>query len=136
MQPIQTPFAPHALGPYQQGQKVGNLIFFSGQIALSLEGKLIDGDITDQTRQVLDNINNLLISQNLSPQNVCKTTVFLTDLNNFQTVNEIYAKFFGQHKPAQTCIEVSELPLGAVIEIEIIAETEKKNLLQKNSYVN
>ena len=123
MQSIQTNLAPPAVGPYSQGQKSGNFIFFSGQIALSLAGRFIDQSIEKQTQQVFKNIEGLLTSQNIRRENICKATVFLTDMDDFGVVNEIYADFFGEHKPARSCVEVSKLPLGANIEIEVLAET-------------
>ena len=122
MKIIQTKTAPAAVGPYSQAIETNNLIFFSGQIALTTEGNMIEDNIEEQTDQVLKNINALLTSQNLKPKNVIKTTIFLTNVQDFQVVNEIYAKFFEDHKPARSTIEVSNLPMGAKVEIETIAE--------------
>jgi len=118
---INTPNAPQAIGPYSQGVKAGNLIFFSGQIPLGLDGNIVGSDVLTQTKQVLKNIDALLASQNLTAENVIKATVFLKDMNDFSTVNGEYAKFFIVNPPARSCIEVSRLPKDVLVEIEIIA---------------
>ncbi len=119
---INTNEAPGAVGPYSQGISYNGLFYFSGQIALDPQsGKLVDGGVEAQARQVLQNINALLKSQNLTAQNVLKTTVFITDITKFSAVNSIYAEFFNAEPPARSCVEVSKLPLGAAIEIEIVA---------------
>lgn len=114
--------APPAIGPYTQGVFSNGLYFFSGQIALTKEGNFLEKDIRTQTSQVLKNIQALLDSQQLKKENVVKCTVFLDDLVNFETVNELYSEFFGAHKPARSCIEVAKLPRDAKVEIEVIAE--------------
>ncbi len=121
MKIINTPQAPSAIGPYSQGVSAGNLVFFSGQIALTPEGDFLDTDVSGQTKQVLKNIAALLDAAQLEKNKVVKTTVFLSDINDFAVVNDIYADFFGDHKPARSCVEVSKLPKGAKVEIEIIA---------------
>ena len=121
MQFIQTDLAPAAIGPYSQGVDIGNLLFFSGQIALKTDGTFLNGDIVKQAKQVLKNIAGLLKSQGLTKKNVVKCTMFLDDMNNFKEANEVYAEFFGDHKPARSTIEVAKLPLNAKIEIEVIA---------------
>jgi 2-iminobutanoate/2-iminopropanoate deaminase len=114
--------APKAVGPYSQGVKANGFIFFSGQIALDpVSGDLTGGGIINETGQVLKNIGALLRSQNLSVEDVVKTTVFITDMNNFPVVNDIYGKFFGTNPPARSCVEVSKLPKGALVEIELVA---------------
>lgn len=97
------------------------VFIFSGQIALTKEGKFLEKDIRTQTIQVLQNIQALIDSQNLTKENIVKCTVFLDDMINFETVNELYADFFGDHKPARSCVEVSKLPKNAKIEIEVVA---------------
>lgn len=120
---INTKNAPSAIGPYSQGVELDNLIFFSGQIPLDPQtGKMIEGDVKAQTIQVLKNIDGLLKSVNLNAEDVVKTTVFITDMSNFASVNEEYAKFFNSNPPARSCVEVSKLPLNAQVEIEIIAK--------------
>jgi 2-iminobutanoate/2-iminopropanoate deaminase len=119
---ISTSDAPAAIGPYSQAIRSGNFIFCSGQIPLDPNsGEMVGDDIGAQTRQVLDNISGLLKSEGLSLDDVLKTTIFLTDLGNFQIVNEIYGSYFNNQPPARSTVQVSALPKGAKIEIEIIA---------------
>ena len=119
---VRTDRAPAAIGPYSQGVRVGNLFFFSGVIPLDPDtGALVGADAAEQTAQVLQNIRALLASQGLSPQNVVKTTVFLTDIAAFGAVNDVYATLFETEPPARSCVEVSALPKGALVEIECIA---------------
>ena len=119
---VRTDRAPAAIGPYSQGVRVGNLIFFSGVIPLDPDtGALVGADAAEQTAQVLKNIRALLASQGLSPQNVVKTTVFLTDIAAFGAVNDVYALLFDSEPPARSCVEVSALPKGALVEIECVA---------------
>ena len=119
---IATPDAPAAIGPYSQAIRFGNLIFCSGQIPLEPKsGQMVSDDIADQTRRVLDNISGLLKSEGLSLGDVLKTTIFLTDLGNFQIVNEIYGSYFSNQPPARSTVQVSALPKGAKVEIEVIA---------------
>jgi 2-iminobutanoate/2-iminopropanoate deaminase len=114
--------APAAIGPYSQAVRSGNFIFCSGQIPLEPKsGQIVSDEIGDQTRRVLDNITGLLKSEGLSPGDVVKTTIFLTDLGNFQTVNEIYSSYFSNQPPARSTVQVSALPKGAKVEIEVIA---------------
>jgi len=114
--------APKAVGPYSPAVKVGNMYFLSGQVGLNpATGTLIGTDIKSQTEQALANLNAVLNGLGLSFKNVAKSTIFLTDMANFQTVNGIYAAALGDHKPARSTIQVSALPLGAIVEIEMIA---------------
>ena len=119
---ISTSDAPAAIGPYSQAVRSGNFIFCSGQIPLDPKsGEMVSDDIRAQTRRVLDNISGLLKSQGLSLGDVLKTTIFLTDLGNFQMVNEIYGSYFNNQPPARSTVQVSALPKGAKVEIEVIA---------------
>lgn len=119
---VRTDRAPAAIGPYSQGVRVGNLFFFSGVIPLDPDtGALVGADAAEQTAQVLQNIRALLASQGLSPQNVVKTTVFLTDIAAFGAVNDVYASLFDSEPPARSCVEVSALPKRALVEIECVA---------------
>ncbi len=119
---ISTSDAPAAIGPYSQAVRSGNLLFCSGQIPLDPKsGQIVTGDIAPQTRRVLDNIAALLKAEALTFDNVVKTTIFLTDLGDFQTVNEIYGSYFKQTPPARSTVQVSALPKGANVEIEVIA---------------
>ena len=120
---VRTDRAPAAIGPYSQGVRVGNLFFFSGVIPLDPDtGALVGADAAEQTAQVLQNIRALLASQGLGPQNVVKTTVFLTDIAAFGAVNAVYATLFDAEPPARSCVEVSALPKGALVETEVIAK--------------
>jgi 2-iminobutanoate/2-iminopropanoate deaminase len=119
---ISTSEAPAAIGPYSQAVRSGNFLFCSGQIPLDPKsGQIVSGDITAQTRRVLDNIAALLRAEGLSFDDVVKTTIFLTDLGDFQTVNEIYASYFKENPPARSTVQVSALPKGSNVEIEVIA---------------
>ena len=119
---ISTSEAPAAIGPYSQAARSGNLLFCSGQIPLDPKsGQIVTGDIGGQTRRVLDNIAAVLKAEALTFDNVVKTTIFLTDLGDFQTVNEIYGSYFKQAPPARSTVQVSALPKGANVEIEVIA---------------
>ena len=123
MQIINSTNAPEAVGPYSHAVKVGNLLICSGQIPLDPETKsIVPGGIREQTEQVLENIQAVLFSEDLNLNHVVKTTIFLTDLNDFTTVNGVYAQAFGTHKPARSTVQVAALPLGALIEIEVTAE--------------
>ncbi len=123
MEFVRTDKAPKAVGPYSQAVVSGNFVFVSGQIPLDPEtGKMVEGDIEEKTKRVLENVSAVLESVGLSLKNVVKVTVFITDLSNFEKVNKVYSEFFGDHKPARSFVEVSALPKGAEIEIEVIAE--------------
>ena len=121
---VQTEKAPQAIGPYSQAIETGDMIFTSGQIPLTPDGKLVEGGIEAQTRQVLENVKAVLHAAKSGLEHVVKTTIFLQDMNQFQTVNEIYGEYFSEHQPARSCVEVSRLPKDVLIEIEVIA---KKN---------
>jgi len=123
MEFVRTDKAPKAVGPYSQAVVSGNFVFVSGQIPLDPEtGKMVEGDIEEKTKRVLENVSAVLESVGLSLKNVVKVTVFITDLSNFEKVNKVYSEFFDDHKPARSFVEVSALPKGAEIEIEVIAE--------------
>jgi len=119
---IETDLAPKAIGPYSQGIMVGDLLFASGQIPINPQtGELVESKIETQTTQVMENIKNILKAADMDYTNVVKTTIFLTDLKNFTTVNDIYGEYFTQEPPARSCVEVSRLPKDVLIEVEIIA---------------
>jgi len=119
---ISTNEAPAAIGPYSQGVRSGSFLFCSGQIPLDPKsGQIVPGDIAAQTRRVLDNIAAVLRADGLTFDNVVKATIFLTDLEDFKTVNEVYGSYFKQDPPARSTVQVSALPKGAKIEIEAIA---------------
>ncbi len=119
---ITAPNAPTALGPYSHAVSVGDLLYTSGQIGLDpATGKLAGDDIKTQTEQVLRNLEQVLAANNMTFANVVKTTVFLTDLADFATVNGIYATRFPADAPARSCMQVAALPAGARVEIELVA---------------
>ena len=121
-QMIQTSAAPAAIGPYSQGVIAGEWVFLSGMIAIDpATGDLVGATAAEQTEQICKNIAALLESQGLQPENVMKTTVFLTDLGEFAAVNAIYGELFDAEPPARSCVEVSRLPKDALVEIECIA---------------
>lgn len=117
------PNAPKAIGPYSQAVECGAMVFLSGQIPLDpTSGTIVTGGIKEQTEQVLRNITAVLTSLGLTYGEVCKTTIFLTDLANFQMVNELYESALGPtNKPARSTVQVSGLPRGSLVEIEMIA---------------
>ena len=120
---IITKNAPAAIGPYSQAVKAGSFLFVSGQIPVSpIDGVIVDGDIAVQTKRVIENIEAILKEAGADLSDVVKTTVFLTDLSNFEAFNKVYAGFFTEPYPARACVEVSRLPKGALVEIEVIAE--------------
>ncbi len=114
--------APSPIGPYSQAVQVGNTLFISGMIGIDVSG-LLKGDIISQTNQIFENLKHILEEAGLSPQDIVKTTVYLTHLENFAVVNSLYEKFFENVpiKPARSTVEVSSLPKGALIEIDAIA---------------
>ncbi len=121
---ISTSDAPKAIGPYSQAVRAGNTLYCSGQIALDpATGNLIEGDFPAQARRVLDNLKAVLHAAGTDFRHVVKATVYLTDLANFQTLNTIYAEYFGDHKPARSTIGVAQLPRGAAVEIDLIVVT-------------
>ena len=120
MQKVHTSNAPEAIGPYSQAVKLGNMVFTSGQIALTPSGEFLDEDVKIQTKQVCENLKAVLEASESSIENVVKTTIFLSDIDDFSAVNEIYGEYFS-HKPARSTVAVKELPKGAKVEIETIA---------------
>ncbi|KAL8144202.1 hypothetical protein V2J09_017234, partial [Rumex salicifolius] len=119
---VQTDKAPAALGPYSQAIKANNLLFVSGCLGLIPEtGKFISDGVEEQTEQVLKNMGEILKASGVSYSSVVKTTIMLSDLNDFKKVNEIYAKYFPSTPPARSTYQVAALPLGAKVEIECIA---------------
>ena len=111
-----------AAGPYNHGVRIGDLLFCAGQIATVPEtGQLLSGDVKAQTERVLQNINLILKDQGLTPANVVKATVFMTNLADFAAMNEVYGRFFTSDFPARTTVQVAALPRGAQVEIEVIA---------------
>ncbi len=123
---ISTSEAPGAIGPYSQAVRSGRFLFCSGQIPLDPKsGQIVAGDVTAQTQRVLDNIAAVLRAEGLTFDHVVKTTIFLTNLGDFETVNEIYGSYFKQNPPARSTVQVAALPKGANVEIEVIAMSEE-----------
>lgn len=121
-QAVATTHAPAAIGPYSQAIVSGDMIFTSGQIPLDpASGELVQGDIQAQTRQVFSNLREVLKEAGASLDDAVKVNVYMTDLKDFAALNEVYATFFTQPYPARSCVEVSSLPKGAQVEIEIVA---------------
>jgi 2-iminobutanoate/2-iminopropanoate deaminase len=122
MEIISTPDAPKAIGPYSQGIAMHGFLFTAGQIALDpATMEVVAGGITEQTERVMQNLQNVLAAAGLTLANVVKTTVFLQDMAEFAPMNEVYARFFGPHRPARSTVGVGGLPRGARVEIEVIA---------------
>lgn len=114
--------APAAIGPYSQAVWIGDFLFCSGQLGVDpSRGALVEGGVRPQAEQSLKNIETVLASQGLAPVNVVKTTVFLTDMANFKEVNEAYGKVFESEQPARSCVAVAALPMGGLVEIEVVA---------------
>ena len=121
-QVIHTDNAPAAIGPYSQAVKAGNMLFVSGQVPFVPETmEIVEGDVQAQTRQSLTNVQNILKEAGADFSDVVKTTVFIKDMNEFALINEVYAEFFGENKPARACVEVARLPKDVKVEIEVIA---------------
>jgi 2-iminobutanoate/2-iminopropanoate deaminase len=119
---IATDAAPKAIGPYSQAVAAGELIFCAGQVALDpATGESVTGDVRVQTERVLDNLAAVLAAGGSDLQHVLKTTVYLLDFNDFAAMNEVYAKRFGDHRPARATVGVSALPKGLRVEIECVA---------------
>jgi len=119
---ISTENAPGAIGPYSQAVKAGNMVFCSGQIPIDPDtGEFVSSDVAEQTRQVLTNLSAVLEAAGTDLNNVVKTTVFLADMNDFTAMNETYAEFFSDNKPARATVQAARLPRDARVEIECIA---------------
>ncbi|MCZ6540436.1 MAG: RidA family protein [Nitrospinae bacterium] len=119
---IHTENAPAAIGPYQQGIRLGDWVFTSGQIALDpATGNFLAGEIEQETELTLKNIEAILQAEGLSMDHVVKATVYLSDMNDFARMNRVYEKSFANSKPARACVQVAALPKGAKVEIDVIA---------------
>jgi len=118
---VSTDKAPAAVGPYSQAVRVGDLLFTAGQIPLRPDGTLVDGDVRSQTRQVMENLSQVLQAGGSSLDRVVKCTCFLTDMDDFAAVNEVYGSYFGDEPPARSAVQVARLPKDVGIEIEAIA---------------
>ncbi len=118
---LETPSAPPAIGPYTVAIEAARLVFLSGQVALVPEGGREDGDVSAQTRQVMNNIGAMLGDIGLGYSDIVKTTIFMVDIGDYATINEVYAEYFEAGPPARSAVEVSALPGGFRVEIEIVA---------------
>jgi len=118
---ISTKEAPQAIGPYSQAVEVNGMIYTSGQIALNPEGVMVAQDVENQTHQVMKNLFYVLKQADAEFSDVIKTTIFLSDMNDFEKVNAIYAHYFGEHKPVRSTVAVKTLPKNALVEIDCIA---------------
>lgn len=119
--PINAKGAPSAAASYSHAMKAGDFIYLSGQIALTPDNKLVEGSITDKAEQVIQNIKTVLEASNSSLERIVKVNIFLADINYFAEFNQVYAKYFNVHKPARSCVAVAALPLGADLEVEVVA---------------
>jgi 2-iminobutanoate/2-iminopropanoate deaminase len=120
MQVLATTKAPGAIGPYSQGIQYGNLIFTSGQLGMDVSG-VFAATVEEQTERSLQNVKAILESAGSNMEHVLKTTVFLKDMNDFQAVNEVYARFFAEPYPSRSAVQVARLPKDGLVEIEVIA---------------
>ncbi|MCX7571976.1 RidA family protein [Tumebacillus sp. DT12] len=118
---ISTTNAPAAIGPYSQAVKAGNMIFTSGQIPLLPNGELLTGSIQEQTHQVFKNLQAVLAEAGATLNDVVKAGVFIADMNQFGEINEVYAQYFGDHRPARSTVQVARLPKDVGVEIDLIA---------------
>jgi 2-iminobutanoate/2-iminopropanoate deaminase len=123
---VSTTDAPAAVGPYSQAVRVGQMVFTAGQIPLDPKsGQIVSEDISEQTRQVMNNLTAVLKAENLTFDHIVKTTVFMTDLGQFTQMNEVYATYFSNQPPARSTVQVTALPKGARVEIECIAVSDQ-----------
>ena len=125
MKVVSTNKAPAAIGPYSQAIVTDSLVFTSGQIALNPNGEIVSDDVAAQTKQVLTNLSEILAEAGSSLNSVIKTTIYLSSMDDFKIVNEVYESFFKEHKPARSTIAVKTLPLNVKVEIDCIAKVEK-----------
>jgi 2-iminobutanoate/2-iminopropanoate deaminase len=123
MDVLSAPGAPAAVGPYSHAVRSGGLLFCSGQVGLDAQsGALVEGDVADQTRQAFQNVRAVLDAAGVGLGAVVKATVFLASMDDFGAVNAVYAEAFGGHRPARSTVAVAGLPLGALVEVEVVAE--------------
>ena len=125
MKTVNTNKAPEALGPYSHATVVNDLVFTSDQIPLTLDGNIVSDDVQEQTKQVLENLTVVLQEAGSDLDSVVKATIFISDMNNFQKINEIYGDYFGKYQPARSCVEVARLPKDVKVEIELIGKVKE-----------
>lgn len=121
MKSIVTSKAPAAIGPYSQGKDTSNMVFTSGQLPINMETGNMETEIKAATKASLENVKSILAEAGLTMADVVKTTVFISDMENFGEMNEVYATFFEENAPARSCVQVARLPKDALVEIEAIA---------------
>ncbi|MCG7421066.1 RidA family protein [Macrococcus epidermidis] len=121
MKSIFTKNAPAAIGPYSHAVVVNNMVYTSGQIPLTKDGEVIGDDVAEQTKQVLENLSAVLEESGSNLNSVVKTTIFISDMNDFPIINEVYGEYFNEQLPARSCVEVSRLPKDVKVEIEAVA---------------
>ncbi|WP_414042098.1 RidA family protein [Macrococcus animalis] len=121
MKSIFTKNAPAAIGPYSHAIVVNNMVYTSGQIPLTIDGEVISDDVAEQTKQVLVNLSAVLEESGSNLNSVVKTMIFISDMNDFPIINEVYGEYFKEHLPARSCVEVSRLPKDVKVEIEAVA---------------
>jgi len=121
MQSVSSPALAPAIGPYSPAMKLNGFLVTSGQMPVTADGRLVEGGIEEQTRQIFNNVRALLSVEGMDVTNVLKTTVYVQDLRDYPKLNAVYAEEFLGHKPARTTIQVAALPMGAKVEIEFIA---------------
>ncbi len=122
LKPIHTPAAPNAIGPYSQAIVAGTLVFTAGQVGLDPKtGNLVAGDVATQTARAMENVQAVLEAAGASLHSVVKTTVYLADMGDFAAMNEVYGRYFGDHKPARSTVQAARLPKDALVEIDTIA---------------
>ena len=122
MKTVDTNKVPEALGPYSHATVVNDLVFTSGQIPLTLDGNIVSDDVQEQTKQVLENLTVVLQEAGSDLDSVVKATIFISDMNEFQQINEVYGSYFNEHQPARSCVEVSRLPKDVKVEIELVGK--------------
>ncbi len=125
MKYIQTDKAPSAIGPYSQAVVANGMVYTSGQIALTPKGIMLEADVKIQTKQVLENLKEVLLEAGSSMELVVKTTIFIDSMDDFAVINKIYEEAFGSHKPARATVAVKTLPKNALVEIDAVALVER-----------
>ena len=125
MKIINSDKVPEALGPYSHATVINGFVFTSGQIPLTLDGTIVSDDVQEQTKQVLENLTVVLKEAGSDLNSVVKATIYISDMNDFQQINQIYGNYFVEHQPARSCVEVSRLPKDVNVEIELIGKVKE-----------
>ena len=122
MKTLNTSNAPEALGPYSHAVEINGLVYTSGQIPLNVDGEIVSEDVQAQTKQVLENVKAVLEEAGSDLESVVKATIFISNMDDFQQINEVYGSYFSDHQPARSCVEVARLPKNVKVEIEVISQ--------------